>query len=106
MGNSLHCILKNKVVWFGFLFCFYITLNDKIKILPLEGSDCFIALVQLPLRVLFFFFSLSELVTLQMRNANTMETIWRSYVVSFSSSPPVLGEEQCSLILEVCQDVA
>lgn len=73
MGNSLHCILKNKIVWYGFLFGFYITLNDKIKILPLEGSNCFVALVQLPLR---FFFSLSELVTLQMRNANTVETIW------------------------------
>lgn len=116
MGNSLHCIVKNKIVWYGFLFGFSITLNDKIKILPLKGSNCFIALVQLPLR---FFFSLSELVTLQMRNANTVETIWscclknttkqhftRSYVVSFSSSPPFFGEEQCSLILQVCQGVA
>lgn len=113
VGNSLHCILKNKVVWCGFLFGFFITLNDKIKILPWKGSNYFIALVQLPPR---FFFSLSELVTLQMKNANTL--IWScclknttkqwfatSYVISLSSSPPFFGEEQCCLILQVCQDI-
>lgn len=52
--NSLHCILKNKVVWCGFLFGFFITLNDKIKILPWKGSNYFIALVQLPPRFFFF----------------------------------------------------
>lgn len=62
------------------------------------------------------FFSQSKLVTLQMKNANTL--IWScflknttkqwfttSYVISLFSSPPFFGEEQCCLILQVCQDV-
>lgn len=63
-----------------------------------------------------FFFSLSELVTLQMKNANTLtwscclknttkQWFATSYVISLSSSPPFFGEEQCCLILQVCQDV-
>lgn len=38
---------------------------------PWKSSGCFIALVQLPLGWFVFFFPLSELVTLQMGNANT-----------------------------------
>lgn len=60
VGNSLHCILKNKVVWHGFLFGLNIILNDKIKILALEGSNYFIALVQLPPRFFFHWVSHSS----------------------------------------------